>query len=100
MSHQCKSLENTERVKADPKDQSVNGDFFDQRTSTIHMYMSDIANNNAIDYAFKKDAIYCIGAFVDTLLFLSDESQFRNCFDHALLLMIERDLDVKELISS
>lgn len=64
------------------------------------MYMSDIANNNAIDYAFKKDAIYCIGAFVDTLLFLSDESQFRNCFDHALLLMIERDLDVKELISS
>lgn len=64
------------------------------------MYMSDIANLNAIDYAFQKNAIYCIKAFVDTLLFLSDENQFRNCFDHALLLMIERDLDVKDLISS
>ena len=37
---------------------------------------------------------------MDTLLILSDENQFRNCFDRALLLMIERDLDVKDLINS
>ena len=57
---------------------------------------------NAIDYAFKRDSIFCIKAFVDSLLILSDkgESQFRNCFDKALLLMISRGMDVKELVNS
>lgn len=66
----------------------------------VHMYQPDISNKNAIDYAFQKNAIFCIKAFVDTLLILSDENQFRNCFDRALLLMIERGLDVKSLVNS
>lgn len=37
------------------------------------MYQPDISNFNAIDYAYQKNAIYCIKAFVDTLLILSDE---------------------------
>jgi len=55
---------------------------------------------NAIDYAFQKNAIYCIKAFVETLLILPDEIQFRNCFDKALLLMITRGMDVKQLVNS
>ena len=39
------------------------------------MYSADISGQNAIDYAFKhKSAIYCIKAFVETLLTLKDES--------------------------
>ena len=67
---------------------------------TVHMYQQDIMGRNAIDYAFKKNAIICIKAFVDSLLQLPEEVQFRNCFDKALLLMIERSMDVKELVAS
>lgn len=73
---------------------------FSKQTRIIHMYQQDISNLNAIDYAFKNNAIFCIKAFVDTLLILQDENQFRNCFDQALLMMIERDLDVKDLVNS
>lgn len=52
------------------------------------MYQSDISGQNVIDYAFKKNAIFCIKAFVDTLLLLSDEESFANCFDKAILMMI------------
>ena len=47
------------------------------------MYQTDIAGMNAIDYAFKKDSIFCIKSFVDSILKLSDagKGQFRNCFD-------------------
>mmetsp|Transcript_26611 Transcript_26611/g.40609 ORF Transcript_26611/g.40609 Transcript_26611/m.40609 type:complete len:114 (+) Transcript_26611:5144-5485(+) len=64
------------------------------------MYQQDILGLNAIDHAFKKNSIFCIKAFVDTLLVLPEEVQFRNCFDKALLLMINRGMDVKELVSS
>ena len=77
-----------------------NCELFAIKTREIHMYQGDVSNLNAIDYAFEKNAIFCIKAFVDTLLILSDENQFRNCFDRALLLMIERDLDVDDLINS
>jgi hypothetical protein len=31
---------------------------------------------------------------------LTDDSQFRNCFDRAVLLMIVKGMDVKELVNS
>jgi hypothetical protein len=37
------------------------------------MYQNDISGQNVIDYAFKKNAIFCIKAFVDTLLVLTEE---------------------------
>mmetsp|Transcript_27882 Transcript_27882/g.42166 ORF Transcript_27882/g.42166 Transcript_27882/m.42166 type:complete len:111 (+) Transcript_27882:70-402(+) len=37
---------------------------------------------------------------METLLILPEEVQFRNCFDKALLLMIKRGMDVKELVNS
>jgi hypothetical protein len=55
---------------------------------------------NAIDNAFKKNAIFCIKAFVETLIILTDDVNFRNCFDKALLMMISKGMDVKELVSS
>jgi hypothetical protein len=64
------------------------------------MYQSDISGQNAIDEAFKKDAVFCIKAFVETLIILTDEVKFRNCFDKALLMMISKGMDVKELVSS
>ena len=66
------------------------------------MYQPDISGQNAIDYAFQRDSIFCIKSFVDSILKLSDdgESQFRNCFDQALLLMISRGIDVIELVNS
>jgi len=64
------------------------------------MYQTDVGGRNAIDHAFKKNAIFCIKAFVETLLILPEEVQFRNCFDKALLLMIKRGIDVKDLVSS
>ena len=64
------------------------------------MYQDDISGQNVIDYAFKKNAIFCIKAFVDTLLVLTEEKQFRNCIDKALLMMINRGMDVKELVNS
>ena len=64
------------------------------------MYQKDISGQNAIDYAFNKNAIFCIKAFVETLLILTDDVSFQNCFDKALLMMISRGMDVKELVSS
>ena len=64
------------------------------------MYQADISGNNVIDYAFKKGSIFCIKAFVETLLILTGEDKFRNCFDKAILLMISRGMDVKELVNS
>ena len=64
------------------------------------MYQYDVRGNNAIHQAFKKNAIFCIKAFVETLLILPEEVQFRNCFDKALLLMIQRGIDVKDLVNS
>ena len=64
------------------------------------MYQPDIAGYNAFDYAFKQNAIFCIKAFAEKLLIMSEEIQFRNCIDHAILLMIDRGMDVKELVTS
>ena len=65
------------------------------------MYQNDIAGLNAIDYAFKKNAILCIKSFVETLLILDVQRiSFRNCFDKAILMMISRGMEVKELINS
>ena len=55
---------------------------------------------NAIDYAFSRNAIYCVKAFVESLLMLPNSNQFKNCFDKAVLLMINRGMDVKELVKS
>ena len=64
------------------------------------MYQSDICGYNAIDYAFKRNSIFCIKAFVETLLILTGQNQFNNCFDKAILKMISREMDVKELVNS
>ena len=64
------------------------------------MYQEDISGINAIDIAFEKNSIFCIKAFVDSLMQLTDDSQFRNCFDMAVLLMIIKGMDVKELVNS
>ena len=53
------------------------------------MYQQDISGQNAIEYAIKKNAISCIKAFVETLLMFTNEKQFRNCFDKAILPMIK-----------
>jgi len=39
----------------------------------VHMYQHDIVGNNAIDYAFQANAIFCIKAFVESLLILPEE---------------------------
>lgn len=77
-----------------------NTDQFGFNQGAIHMYQSDISGQNAIDQAFKKNAVFCIKAFVETLIILTDEVKFRNCFDKALLMMISKGMDVKELVSS
>jgi hypothetical protein len=64
------------------------------------MYQEDIQGKNAIDIAFEKNSIFSIKIFVDNLLELADRSQFRNSFDKALLLMIMKGMDVKELVNS
>ena len=66
----------------------------------VHMYQEDIGGKNAIDNAFECNAIFCIKAFVDNLLQLTDEMQFRNCFDKALITMVKKGMDVKELVDS
>jgi len=64
------------------------------------MYQDNIAGTNAIDIAFGENSIFCIKAFVDSLLQLTGEEQFRNCFDKALLMMVKKRMDVKELVNS
>lgn len=64
------------------------------------MYQKDISGLNAINQAFRKNSFFCIKAFVETLLIMTDEGQFKNCFDQAILQMIEKGMDVKELVNS
>jgi len=64
----------------------------------VHMYQQDLEGLSAIDYAFRKNAIFCIKAFVETLLLLPDTHQFSNCFNKALLLMINKGMNVKQLV--
>jgi hypothetical protein len=66
----------------------------------IHMYQEDMSGRNAIDNAFEKNSIFCIKAFVDSLLQLTEDMHFKNCFDKALLLMINKGMDVKDLVKS
>lgn len=75
-------------------------DHFHVSENLVHMYQEDMSGKNAIDNAFEKNSIFCIKAFVDSLLQLTDEMQFKNCFDKALLLMINKGMDVKELVKS
>ena len=78
-----------------------NVEYFEKRAGHVHMYQSDISGQNVIDYAFKKNAIFCIKAFVETLLILSDDREsFANCFDKALLMMISKQMIVKDLVNS
>ena len=51
-----------------------NTELFLKNSGDVHMYQDDISGNNAIDYAFKKKAFYCIKAFVETLLILTNEN--------------------------
>jgi len=37
---------------------------------------------------------------VDNLLQLTEQMTFRNCFDQALIIMIKKNLDVKQLVDS
>ena len=39
----------------------------------VHMYQTDIVNKTVIDYAFQRNAIYSIKAFVESLMVLPDE---------------------------
>ena len=77
-----------------------NTESFIANSGKIHMYQKDIAGQNAIDYAFNRNAIFCIKAFVETLLILTDDVTFQNCFDKALLMMVSRGMDVKDLVNS
>ena len=79
-----------------------NNEVFLKNQGTVHMYQNDLSGKNAIDYAFKKESIFCIKNFVDSILKQSDEVEckFRNCFDQALLPMISRGMDVIELLNS
>lgn len=58
-----------------------NTELFGNNSGRVHMYQTDISVLSAIDYAFLKNSIFCIKAFVDTLMLLKDEQQFRGCFD-------------------
>jgi len=72
-----------------------------EKIEIIHMYHEDIMGESAIDKAYMRNSIFCIRAFVVNLLQLQEvQNQFRNCFDKALLLMIDKNLDTKELVSS
>ena len=67
------SLENAgDKYKEDSLD---NTEQFGMNQGQVHMYQPDISGSNAIDYAFKKDSIFCIKAFVDSLLILSNEGE-------------------------
>lgn len=48
-----------------------NTEIFYSNIGQVHMYQSDIGGYNAIDYAFKRNSIFCIKAFVETLLILT-----------------------------
>ena len=71
-----------------------------EKTTVVHMYQEDISGKNAIDIAFEHNSIFCIKAFVDSLLQLTSEKQFRNSFDKALLMMINKGINVCELVTS
>ena len=64
------------------------------------MYQHNISGISAIDNAFLKNSIFSIKAFVDSMLDLKEDKQFRNSFDQALLKMIRKGMNVKELCNS
>ena len=64
------------------------------------MYQENIAGKNAIDLAFNKNSIFCISAFVESLLKMNETSQFNNCFDKAFLMMLRKGMDMKDLLQS
>ena len=74
------------------------GGIIDSSKQSVHMYQEDISGKNAIDIAFEKNSIFSIKLFVDSLLQLTNENQFKNCFDKALLPMIMKGMDVKWLL--
>ena len=49
---------------------------------------------NTVDYAFEHRRTFCLKAFVEALLKLPNEPAFRDCFNKALLLMIEKGINV------
>jgi hypothetical protein len=66
------------------------------------MYQVDISGNNAVDIAFQSNSILSIKAFVESIISLtnSNDVSFRNCFDKALIMMINKGMDVKSLVSN
>ena len=64
------------------------------------MYQDDMSGESAIDNAFKNNSIFCIKAFIDNLLEISNDNQFRNCFDKGLLLMVKKGMKVSDLCKS
>jgi hypothetical protein len=69
-------------------------------SKAVNMFQENMVGKNAIDYAFEKNSIFSIKLFVNSLLEMNDKEKFKNCFDKALILMIEKGMDVKELVSS
>lgn len=53
-----------------------NTESFQVNSGKVHMYQKDISGSNAIDYAFDKNAIFCIKAFVETLLIHTEDVSF------------------------
>jgi len=53
-----------------------------------------------VDTAFQSGSIFCIKALVDSVLLLPNELSFRNCFDKAVLRLINKGLDVGDLVVS
>ena len=53
-----------------------NTESFMINSGKIHMYQKDVSGQNAIDCAFYMNAIFCIRAFVETLLILTDDVTF------------------------
>lgn len=66
------------------------------------MFQTDISGQNSLDKAFQSNSILSIKAFVDSIISLkgSEDMNFGNCFDKALITMIERNMDVKKIVAS
>jgi hypothetical protein len=58
----------TDRSESNPNQESLI-----EEQGKVHMYQKDISGQSVIDYAFDKKAIFCIKAFVETLLILSND---------------------------
>jgi len=101
ITHKCAAIQGgIDKVHGDFKNHVEWEELGFHLNDRIHMFQDDIAGNNPIDIAFRQNSIFCIKAFVDSLLHLTDEISFRNYVDKALLLMISRGLDVKRYVKS